>query len=361
MNNKEWESLKKYLPCDWEEKAKELGALIRRREIKSADELLALNLLHVTDGGSYQATSEMMKLTAGISLDKNAVYKRIKSSWKWLKYLSREVCQSKGMMIPRPNFLGDRHVLLTDGSEISLVGSKTSDYRLHYDFDLFDFQCRNIEITATKEGEKLSRHEIKSNDIVIADRIYCTIKGIEHVVASEAGYVLRFKSKAFSLYDKEGKKLELLPLFRSLKALKNTDVHCFYKLAGELRPIRIVAMKKDNQAAEKAKGKMIKKAIRKNEKVATDETMEFNEYIVLATNLDYTNKQILELYRARWQIEQVFFRLKSMFGFGEIPNKNPDSVMAWFYAKLLLASLCEAVVRTECFSPSEQQLLFGSD
>lgn len=61
----EWKDLKKYLPADWETKAKELKALVRRREIKNADDLLMLNLLHVTDGGSFQATSEMMKLTAG--------------------------------------------------------------------------------------------------------------------------------------------------------------------------------------------------------------------------------------------------------------------------------------------------------
>ena len=71
--DKSWEELKKYLPDGWEAKAKELGALVRRREIKTADELLALNLLHVKDGGSFQATSSLMKLTEGISLDKNAV------------------------------------------------------------------------------------------------------------------------------------------------------------------------------------------------------------------------------------------------------------------------------------------------
>jgi len=74
--DKSWEERKEYLPEVCESKSKELGALTRRREIKTADELLSLNLLHVKDGGSYQATSSLMKLTAGISLDKNAVYHR---------------------------------------------------------------------------------------------------------------------------------------------------------------------------------------------------------------------------------------------------------------------------------------------
>ena len=40
--DKSWEERKEYLPEVCESKSKELGALTRRREIKTADELLAL-------------------------------------------------------------------------------------------------------------------------------------------------------------------------------------------------------------------------------------------------------------------------------------------------------------------------------
>ncbi len=69
------------------------------------------------------------------------------------------------------------------------------------------------------------------------------------------------------------------------------------------------------------------------------------QYIVLLTTLEETAERIAELYRARWQIEQVFHRLKGLFAFGEVPGKNPASVRAWFYGKLLIAALCEAVVK----------------
>jgi hypothetical protein len=46
--------------------------------------------------------------------------------------------------------------------------------------------------------------------------------------------------------------------------------------------------------------------------------------------VNYTNKQILELYR-----------LKSLFGYGDVPSKNEDTVKAWFYGKLFMAALCE--------------------
>ena len=359
--DKSWEELTKYLPEGWELQAEKQGALLRKREIKTADELLVLNLLHVKDGGSYQATSSMMKLTAGISLDKNAVYHRIKASWRWLRWMAEGVCSVQGITIPKPAYLGNKHVRLIDASDIALKGSQTSDYRLHYDFDLFEFQCRSMEMTTVKEGEKLTRHKVHPDDILICDRAYCTITGIEHVKASQGSFILRLRSKAFNLYDQSGKQIQLTSLLGGMdKEYENTDIHCFYKLpSGRLSPIRIVAMKKDNEAIDKANRRLARKASRKQMPSASSETRLINEYVVIATNLDYTNEQILELYRARWQIEQVFHRLKSLFEFGEIPNKNYDAVMAWFYGKLLLAALCEAIVRTECFSPEHQRVFFG--
>ena len=162
---------------------------------------------------------------------------------------------------------------------------------------------------------------------------------------------MRFKSKAFNLYDEKGESIELPQRIRHLKALENTEIRCFYKLNGVLRPIRIVAMKKDDKAIEASKRKMTRKFSKKQEKKAQADTIELNEYIVLATSLDYTNEQILELYRARWQIEQVFYRLKSLFGYGDVPSKNEEAVKAWFYGKLFLAALCENILKQASFSP----------
>jgi len=177
-------------------------------------------------------------------------------------------------------------------------------------------------------------------------------------LSQKADYVVRFKSKAFNLYDENGNKLDLLPYLRELKPLKNTDVRCYYKLStGELRPLRIVAMRKDWKAIEQCERKMARKASKKQEKVAQDDTMELNEYVVLATSLDYTNEQILELYRARWQIEQVFYRLKSLFGYDNVPSKNDDTVKAWFFGKLLLAAICEAFLKRALFPPELESVI----
>jgi len=348
-----------YLPIGWEEKAKELGAMERARGvIRSAESLLRLNMLYITNEGSFQMAAMGMSLTEEIVMSKVAAFKRIGKSGEWLRWMAQEVCAMQGALILKPEFLGNRTVKLLDASDETTRGKDKNTWRLHYIFNLFEFQCPSMEVTTNKEGERLTRHEVSAEDIMIADRIYCTMSGIEHVLKSGGDFVLRFKSKAFHLYDEAGNRLELLPNLRPLKPLENTDICCYYKLPdGTLRPVRIVAMRKDASMIEEGNRKMRRKVSKKQERAVQIDTVELNEYVVLATSLDYTNEQILELYRARWQIEQVFFRLKTLFGYGNVPSKRDDTVKAWFFGKLLLAALCESILKKMVFPPELDPIL----
>jgi len=353
------EKIEKYLPVGWEAKAKELKAFQREGEIKTPGELLMVNLLHMTAGGSFQGTSSMIRLTGDMSLTKNAVYERIQKSGNWLKWMGQGICESSGFMSEKPEWLGEKDVQLVDASDASLKGSTKSDWRLHHVFNLFGYSSTKCDVTTIKDGEKLTRYDcFTKNDIVMGDRIYCTIQGIEHLKKSESDYILRFKSKAFTLYDENGETIDLLSKIRHLGELESTSVACFYKTNGKLCPVRICAMKKEAKAAEKAKRKSKETSRRKQKKEATIETLELNEYIILATSLDYDDEKIFELYRARWQIELVFRRLKSIFGFAEVPSKNEKSVKAWFYGVLFLAALCEAIQKDSHFSPVHQTTEF---
>jgi hypothetical protein len=344
-----------YLPKNWQELAVETKAFTRARNIKTSEDLLALNMFYITNDGSFQLTSAMMKLARGVSVNKNAVYKRISASGEWLRQMAGAMCQKAGAVLDKPGYIGNKRVKLIDASDEVTKGKNKTTWRLHYVFDLFGFNCSGMELTTNKEGEKLTRHAVDKDDIIIADRIYSTMSGIEHILAHQGDFIIRFKSKAFHLYDETGTRIELLPRLRSLNALENTDIRCFYKLqSGELRPLRIVAMKKDNAAIMESKRKMAEKVRRKQENPISADTAELNEYVVLISSLDYTNEQILELYRARWQVEQVFYRLKSLFGYGDVPNKNDDTVKAWFYGKLFLAALCETILKQESFFPNKQ-------
>jgi len=348
--------IEKYLPNEWEKACREKGALQRVRGVKSASELLEVILLYLTICGSFGTTSALLNLSSDIKLSKQSVRDRVAGSWEWLKWMCEEMSAAGGMRLPKPDWL-DREVIAVDGSQMSLKGSKQGDNHLHCAFDIFGFKYRTIEITGITEGEKLSRHMIKSGDIVLGDRMYGSIKGMEHVLFGGGDFILRYRTKGFNVYDADKKKIDLLDDFKHLKPTESMSVECFYYHEGKKRPVRLVAMRKDEEAIKAAHRRMNRKLCKQRGKVPSQEALLFNQYIVVATSLDYSNGRILELYRARWQIEQVFFRLKEMYAFGEVPSSNDDSVKAWFYGKLFLAILSETITFRECFSPKEQSLM----
>ena len=85
------------------------------------------------------------------------------------------------------------------------------------------------------------------------------------------------------------------------------------------------------------------------------QTLEYAEYVSVFTTVTRRHLRaadVLELYRARWQIELVFKRLKSIIGVGHLPKRNEESCIAWLYGKMLVAMLVERLyVEAESFSP----------
>ena len=152
------EAILGYLPEGWEEAAKSEGALQRSRKIKTAEDLLYLVLLYLTGAGSFQNASTLMRLSTDIQLNKEAVRKRIMGSWAWLRWMGQQLCLKHGYAVERPGWLGERRVLLVDATDMALRGSGTSDYRLHYAFDLFEYSCTQAELTGITEGKRLSRY-----------------------------------------------------------------------------------------------------------------------------------------------------------------------------------------------------------
>jgi len=71
--------------------------------------------------------------------------------------------------------------------------------------------------------------------------------------------------------------------------------------------------------------------------------------------------EVLELYRARWQIELVFKQLKSLAGLGHLKKHDSQAARAWLQGKLLVALLIDALrVASEAFSPWGYIELTGS-
>ena len=346
------------LPEGWEAKAKELGAFQRAVKIKSPQELLYLILLYLTEGKSFAGTSALLGLCGEITLNKIAIFKRIKKCAEWLKWICIHIYRQAGLLVEKPHWLKGRNVILADGSEDVRCGTKHQYFMLHYLVDLFTLSVREFLITDMKTGEKLVNFKkIGKNDIVIADRAYGTLKGLLYLLSLQADYVLRIRANGFNVYDQNKQKIDLLEQFAGLKEGGSAEITGYCIINDRYQPVRFCALRKDEDSERKSMKKIVKTNQRKRGGIPVSELQQgYNKYIIVMTSLEHevTSAQVLELYRTRWQIEIAFKHLKSVFRYNEMPARLSENIKTWFYGKLLLAALCETLVNTGRFSPSRK-------
>jgi hypothetical protein len=180
-----FERLLSVMPEGWEEKAKELGALVRGREIKSAVDLLRLVYLYLTEGKSFSGTAALLELGDICLISKKAVFTRFQRCSEWLGWLCEHLYRNNEAIGEAPVWLGDRKVYLVDASDEPVHGSDKADYRLHYAIGLFDLGMKEMALTGTEQGETACNFKsFGKKDIVIGDRAYCSKEGIEYLVTS---------------------------------------------------------------------------------------------------------------------------------------------------------------------------------
>jgi hypothetical protein len=350
-----FEQLLSVMPEGWEDKAKELGAFVRGREIKSAVDLLRLVFLYLTEGKSFSGTAALLRLGDICSISKKAVFTRFQRCGEWLGWLCEHLYRNNQAIGEAPAWLGGRKVYLVDASDEPVHGSDKADYRLHYAIGLFDLGMKEMALTATGQGEKAGNfRSFGEQDLMIGDRAYCSKQGIAYLLGRGSGFLFRFGTKRFHVYNQQGRRVNVLGYFKGLQPGESGEKTLWYEYEGEYKPLRFCAVRKTKEAEERGLEALRKTRMRKyGDKELSEAQRAYNRYVIVVTSItDAAPEMILDLYRQRWQIEMAFKRLKSLFKYHEIPVHVEPSARAWFYGKLLLAALCETWVNRGRFSPS---------
>jgi hypothetical protein len=199
-------------------------------------------------------------------------------------------------------------------------------------------------------GEAFSQYSIKKDDYIIADRGYSKASGIHHVAAKSAYVIVRVNSGTLPVLDRQGRPFLLLKKVTALKApgsVRSWEV-LIPNRNRETVAGRICAIRKGTEATKLSHEKIMRNAQKKGHKVKP-ETLEYAKYVIVFTNYpeaSFPAPEILEWYRARWQVELVFKRFKSIAQLGHLPKQSDDSAKAWLYGKLFVALVTEKII--EC-------------
>ncbi len=349
----DWSIITKLLPDQWRDKAKELGALQRFRAFPDVDSLLRTLLDHVAQGYSFRNTAMRAKWLGCASVSDVAVWRRLKSAGTWLCWLAEGVMSLFVSPVCWP-LLGEGHRLqVAEGTTVQEPGSKGISWRLHYAINLPSLMCTEVLVTRAKVGESFKRFKIGPGEVWMGDRGFGHATGVAHVVIHGGDVIVRVNLTNIPFQDRAGQPFPLLERLQTLSPSQFGDWEVSVPHAGALIPGRICAKKLSEAEQERA----VRKCRRKNGKKGKvrAETLEAARYIFIFTTLDrsISAQTVLSCYEARWQIEIVFKRLKSLLQLGHLRKKNTETARAWIHAKLLLTFLIEAIQRAaRAFPPS---------
>ena len=296
--------LMKELPEGYEKACFEQKAIQRKRGISDPGNLMMLSMFHLLNGCSLTEISEIARLTRLGEVSDVAFMNRFKNCNAWFQWILARLTGSEAAQYQRPEWLKKYRPIAVDASDVSEKGRSGRVYRLHFALDLFKMESLQYKITSQKTGETLKNFAIGQGDLVIADRVYGTINGMEHCLSHGGNFMLRLRNKAFKLYDSSGKEVDLLACLRKVPENEALDLHVFAHGKSGKFPVRICAKRK-NAEQMKRTSKIIHRKESKKQIEFSEEAKEMNQYVVLLTALpdDVNAGEILDLYRFRWQVE----------------------------------------------------------
>ena len=215
--------------------------------------------------------------------------------------------------------LKGRTVKLVDGSVVSQGGTKGKrgggSLRVHTCYNMTAGAIDSVVISDKYTAESVDVFEITPGDIIMGDAGYGKGKNLAHVLSHKADALFRISPNQVRLAN-DIKGISVINMAELIsKTVGDTlDFACFIHIhKGNYIPVRIIAGRLPKDKASLAKKRKSRKAS-KNQNKLQEQTLVFAEWVILMTSLDsYSATELLDLYRARWQIELLFKRIKQAF------------------------------------------------
>ncbi len=352
----DWNSIRSYLPEDYAELAHELKQLQTQygnAKIRTADDLLRLTLLHVGTDLPLRQTVALMAEAGGPSLSHVRLHKKMFRAVPYLRALVSEMVDTAGV---QPERWAGYDVVTVDASCFCAPGAETTDARLHVQLRLCDLDVLTVRATGVSVGESFKRFPWQPGQLALGDRGYGNAPGIGYVVGCGADVLVRVNRTSLPMMDPEGHAIELMQWLRSLRGHDDHERPVVIRDREHKREIRgrLIATRLPAAQAEKARARLKRELKGK----VTQLDREAAAYVVLFTTapkskLDAT--RCLALYRVRWQVELLFKRWKSLCGFDRLPNYLDETILAWLYAKVLLALLMQRMASSALSPPEETE------
>jgi hypothetical protein len=342
---------------DLEATARTSEALVRRREIRSAEALLRLALAYGPGGLSLRTAAAWAGISGLADLSDTAVMNRLRKAADWLGEIAGALLRgaaaaSTALDGPLPG----RRLRIADGSMITGPGGKPK-WRLHAAYDPVAGRFTDLLLTDERGAESFGRTTWHAGDVALGDRCYARPPALRQLLAAGADFIVRTGWTRLRLLDADGAPLAWERIFGALAVGEVAERAVSVDHSGKggrsrgdaVFPARLIVLRLAPEAAARAAKAQRRRQNRcRSHRPLQPLTVRATGYLMLVTSLPAAvpASEVLEAYRLRWQVELAFKRLKSLLGLDRLPAKSAALARSWLFAHLILALLIEDTART---------------
>lgn len=341
----EWHTvLEPLLPASWREQARHLGAWQRPRNLKDPGDLLRGLLLYAACSCSFRVLGIWASLQGIGSLCERAWRKRLVNSAAWIEWMLAALLRER-IAMPKPVGRQGR-VLLVDATHLAVLAGHGDDLKLHCAYDVGQAEMSQVRVTDRRVSEQVHHLRLQAGDVVVTDAGYVAARSVEEVREHDAFLLQRFSAHHVRLLEESGQRMHLKERIESQPFGIWSQHHCWLLLPQSQQKveIRVIAFRLPEKQAEHAMERKAKRLRAQYGRSYSTEAVWWAQWCLLLTTLPdstWDAQELLDLYRARWQVEILFKNFKQSQGLHRLPFRDVQRAQIVVHLHLIVWILQE--------------------